>query len=368
MRKIVMGTRGSVLAVAQAETVKKMLIEKIPGLTVEIKKIVTSGDRDQTTNWGGDSSLKSMFVKEIERELLEGTIDFAVHSMKDMPQISPEGLINACFPIREDNRDVLVSKNNTVFSKMPSGSVIGTSSLRRKSAVTELYPEMEIKPIRGNIHTRLGKLDSGEYDGIILAAAGLIRTGLESRISEYIDPEKMPPAPAQGILCVQCRENNMEILEISYRNKTEEAIFEALFKNMNYKVLQTKKESDELTIVKVEVENVDIKGVFMRLFEETMKDMSAGGEGSKADDHSSLEKKLIEILNDKNVPKIKAVTEFAVYNTKEGNKIELTPDNVNIMFGQISSLGGFAKSDETTEEKKTEPEDIQPKPQPMQKK
>lgn len=214
MRKIVMGTRGSVLAVAQAETVKKMLIEKIPGLTVEIKKIVTSGDRDQTTNWGRDSSLKSMFVKEIERELLEGTIDFAVHSMKDMPQISPEGLINACFPIREDNRDVLVSKNNTVFSEMPSGSVIGTSSLRRKSAVTELYPEMEIKPIRGNIHTRLGKLDSGEYDGIILAAAGLIRTGLESRISEYIDPEKMPPAPAQGILCVQCRENNMEILEI----------------------------------------------------------------------------------------------------------------------------------------------------------
>lgn len=214
MRKIVMGTRGSVLAVAQAETVKKMLVEKIPGLTVEIKKIVTSGDRDQTTNWGGDSSLKSMFVKEIERELLEGTIDFAVHSMKDMPQISPEGLINACFPIREDNRDVLVSKNNTIFSEMPSGSVIGTSSLRRKSAVTELYPEMEIKPIRGNIHTRLGKLDSGEYDGIILAAAGLIRTGLESRISEYIDPEKMPPAPAQGILCVQCRENNIEILEI----------------------------------------------------------------------------------------------------------------------------------------------------------
>ena len=214
MRKIVMGTRGSVLAVAQAETVKKMLIEKIPGLTIEIKKIVTSGDKDQTTNWGGDSSLKSMFVKEIERELLEGTIDFAVHSMKDMPQISPEGLINACFPIREDNRDVLVSKNNTIFSEMPSGSVIGTSSLRRKSAVTELYPEMEIKPIRGNIHTRLGKLDSGEYDGIILAAAGLIRTGLESRISEYIDPEKMPPAPAQGILCVQCRENNIEILEI----------------------------------------------------------------------------------------------------------------------------------------------------------
>ncbi|MDR2879907.1 MAG: hydroxymethylbilane synthase [Fusobacteriales bacterium] len=214
MRKIVMGTRGSILAVAQAETVKKMLIEKIPGLTIEVKKIVTSGDRNLSTNWGGDSSLKSMFVKEIERELLEGTIDFAVHSMKDMPQISPEGLVNACFPIREDNRDVLVSKKNTVFAEMPPGSVIGTSSLRRKSAVTEMYPEMEIKPIRGNIHTRLEKLDSGEYDGIVLAAAGLIRTGLESRISEYIDPKKMPPAPAQGILCVQCRENNIEILEM----------------------------------------------------------------------------------------------------------------------------------------------------------
>ena len=161
---------------------------------------------------------------------------------------------------------------------------------------------------------------------------------------------------------------DMEIMEISYKNKTQEAIFEALFKNMNYKVLQTKKESDELTIVKVEIENVDIKGVFMRLFEETIQDMSAGGEVSKADDHSTLEKKLIEILNDKNVPKTKAVTEFAVYNTKDGNKIELTPDNVNIMFGQISSLGGFAKSDESSEEKKTEPEDIQPKPQPMQKK
>jgi hydroxymethylbilane synthase len=213
-RKIIMGTRGSLLAVAQAETVKNMIAEKCPGLEIEIKKIVTSGDKDQTTNWGGDSSLKSMFVKEIEKELLEGTIDFAVHSMKDMPQISPPGLINACFPAREDNRDVLVSKNNMSFSEMPKGSVIGTSSLRRKSAVLELYPEMEIKPIRGNIHTRLNKLDSGEYDGIVLAAAGLKRVGLEKRISEYMDPEKMPPAPAQGILCVQCREDRNEILEI----------------------------------------------------------------------------------------------------------------------------------------------------------
>lgn len=213
-KKVIMGTRGSLLAVAQAETVKKMIAEKFPDMEIEIKKIVTSGDKDQTTNWGKDSSLKSMFVKEIEKELLEGTIDFAVHSMKDMPQVSPQGLINACFPVREDNRDVLISKNNISFSEMKAGSVIGTSSLRRKHAVLALYPKMSIEPIRGNIHTRLGKLDSDEYDGIILAAAGLKRVGLENRITEYINPEKMPPAPAQGILCVQCREDRDEILKI----------------------------------------------------------------------------------------------------------------------------------------------------------
>jgi hypothetical protein len=162
---------------------------------------------------------------------------------------------------------------------------------------------------------------------------------------------------------------NVEIMEISYKNKTQEAIFEALFKNMNYKILQTKKESDEKTIVKVEIENVDVKGVFSRLFEETMNDIGVSDGTSKADDHSSLEKKLIAILNDKNVPKIKATTEFTVYKTKDGNKIELTPDNVNVMFGQIyTSIERFEKSGESSEEKKTEPEDIQPKPQPMQKK
>lgn len=161
---------------------------------------------------------------------------------------------------------------------------------------------------------------------------------------------------------------NVEIMEISYKNKTQEAIFEALFKNMNYKVLQTKKETDEKTIVKVEIENVDVKGVFTRLFEETMNDLGFDGD-SKADDHSSLEKKLITILNDKNVPKTKSTTEFIVYKTKDGNKIELTPDNVNVMFGQIyTSIERFEKSGETSEEKKPESEDIQPKPQPMQKK
>lgn len=228
-KKIIIGTRGSLLAVAQAETVKNMILNKFPELNIELKIIVTSGDKDQTTNWGGDSSLKSMFVKEIEKELLEGTIDFAVHSMKDMPQLSPEGLINASFPVREDNRDVLVSRDNIAFSKLPKNAIIGTSSLRRKVGILALYPKVEIKPIRGNIHTRLRKLDNGEYDGIILAAAGLKRVGLENRITEYINPDKMPPAPAQGILCIQCKESNTEILDIlkSIDDKTTRIICEA---------------------------------------------------------------------------------------------------------------------------------------------
>lgn len=156
---------------------------------------------------------------------------------------------------------------------------------------------------------------------------------------------------------------NENMMEISYGNKTQEAIFEALFKNLNYKILQTKKESDELTIVKVEVENVDVKEVFNRLYSAIMKDMGMSVE------HGSLEKKFIEILNAKDVPKSKAVTEFKVYKTPEGNKIDLTSDNINILFGKIySSIDSFEKSGNNSEDKKAEIEETQPTPQPMQKK
>lgn len=156
---------------------------------------------------------------------------------------------------------------------------------------------------------------------------------------------------------------NTNMMEISYGNKTQEAIFEALFKNLNYKILQTRKESDDLTIVKVEVENVDVKGVFNKLFDVTVKEI-----GMTAD-HSSLEKKFIEILNAKDVPKSKATTEFRVYKTPEGNKIDLTSDNINVLFGKIySSIDSFENSDNNSEDKKTETEEVQPTPQPMQKK
>lgn len=214
-KKIVLGSRGSILALAQSELMKKMIQEQHPDLDIEIKVIVTSGDRDLVSNWeNSQNSLKSFFTKEIEKELLEETVDFAVHSMKDMPVVSPPGLILGAVPAREDNRDVFVSNKYKSIYEIPAGGNVGTSSLRRTSAVSELRPDLEIKHLRGNIHTRLRKLDEGEYDGIILAAAGLKRVGLEERITQYFKNEELMPAPAQGALYIQCREKDAEMREI----------------------------------------------------------------------------------------------------------------------------------------------------------
>ncbi|MGL4687462.1 MAG: hydroxymethylbilane synthase [Fusobacteriaceae bacterium] len=215
MKKLIIGTRGSLLAVAQSEYIKKELESKNQELHCEIKIIVTSGDKDLVSNWNNsDKSLKSFFTKEIEQELLDGTIDIAVHSMKDMPSVSPLGLMCGAIPIREDNRDVLVSRKGINFMDLPKGSIIGTSSLRRTMGIKNLRDDLEIKQIRGNIHTRLGKLENKEYDAIVLAAAGLKRVGLQYKITEYFQPDIFIPAPAQGALYIQCREKDEEIKNI----------------------------------------------------------------------------------------------------------------------------------------------------------
>ncbi len=214
-KKIVIGSRGSILAMAQSEMIKKRLEANFPEIEFEIKKIVTSGDTDLVSNWNNsDKSLKSFFTKEIEVELLNGTIDLAVHSMKDMPAVSPAGLICGAVPDREDNRDVLVSKSGKTLIELPAGSIVGTSSLRRTMNLKNLRDDLVIKQLRGNIHTRLNKLKNDDYDAILLAAAGLKRVGLESEITEYLDPNKFLPAPAQGVLYIQCRENDEEIKNI----------------------------------------------------------------------------------------------------------------------------------------------------------
>ena len=210
-KHVVIGSRGSILALAQANLVKNILEANYPDLTFEIKEIVTSGDKDLKSNWeNSNASLKSFFTKEIEQELLDGQIDIAVHSMKDMPAVSPKGLICGAIPDREDARDVLISKNGFLVT-LPQGAKIGTSSLRRVMNLKAIRPDFEIKHLRGNIHTRLKKLETEDYDAIILAAAGLKRTGMADKITEYLSGEAFPPAPAQGVLYIQCRENDEEI-------------------------------------------------------------------------------------------------------------------------------------------------------------
>ena len=213
-KHVVIGSRGSILALAQANLVKSSLEAYYPDLTFEIKEIVTSGDKDLKSNWeNSNASLKSFFTKEIEQELLDGQIDIAVHSMKDMPAVSPKGLICGAIPDREDARDVLITKGDFLVT-LPKGAKVGTSSLRRAMNLKAVRPDFEIKHLRGNIHTRLNKLETEDYDAIVLAAAGLKRVGLTDKISEYLNGEVFPPAPAQGVLYIQCRENDEEIRNI----------------------------------------------------------------------------------------------------------------------------------------------------------
>lgn len=200
--KIMIGSRESKLAVLQSEMVRSYILEKNPGLSVEILTMKTTGDRilDRTLDKVGG---KGLFVKELDMALMDGRSQLSVHSLKDMPMEVPESLPLLAFSRREDPRDVLVLPKGV--RELNSQKPLGCSSLRRTLQLRELYPEMEVKSIRGNLQTRLRKLDEGEYSGLILAAAGLKRLGLEERIFRYFTPDEMIPAAGQGILAVQGR-------------------------------------------------------------------------------------------------------------------------------------------------------------------
>jgi len=211
-QKIIAGTRASILALAQTEIVIRELFKNYDNYEFKIKKIKTSGDKNLNRSLL-DESLKDLFVKEIEHALLQNKIDIAVHSMKDMPAEMPAGLQIGAILKREDPRDVLISKSGKKLLDLPANSVIGTSSIRRKVQVELLNKNFIIKEIRGNIHTRIGKLDKG-YDAILLACAGLKRAGMENSITEYFDTNIIVPAPCQGMICVQCRDDDENIKHI----------------------------------------------------------------------------------------------------------------------------------------------------------
>ncbi|MBD1381185.1 hydroxymethylbilane synthase [Metabacillus arenae] len=212
MRKIIVGSRRSKLALTQTNWFIDQLRQLGLPFEFEVKEIVTKGDRilDVTLSKVGG---KGLFVKEIEQAMLDGEIDMAVHSMKDMPAVLPEGLTIGCIPAREDHRDALISKDHKSLAELPAGAVIGTSSLRRGAQILARRPDLEIKWIRGNIDTRLTKLKNEEYDGIILAAAGLSRMGWSKDVvTEFLNPDVCLPAVGQGALSIECRKDDKELL------------------------------------------------------------------------------------------------------------------------------------------------------------
>jgi hydroxymethylbilane synthase len=212
-RTLRLGTRGSKLALAQAGIVRSGLAAK-GFANVEIVVLKTSGDRIQDRSLA-DAGGKGLFTKELEDALLGERIDLAVHSMKDVPVMIPAGLAISALLAREDPRDAFISNTAKRLADLPKGSVFGTSSVRRHAQVARARPDLNIKLLRGNVHTRLAKLDAGEFDGMLLAVAGLKRLGLADRITAYLDTKGWLPALAQGAVGIEIRETDTQAREIT---------------------------------------------------------------------------------------------------------------------------------------------------------
>lgn len=223
-RVLRIGTRGSLLALRQSEWVRDTLMDYWPGLRVELHVIKTTGDKIldvPLAKVGG----KGLFVKEIEDALLEKAVDLAVHSMKDVPAVLPEGLRIGAIPMREDPRDVFISGESGSIDRLPPGARVGTSSLRRAAQVKRIRPDLDVQTLRGNLDTRLRKLREGQYEAIILAAAGLHRMGWGDRITAYLEPADFVPAIGQGALGVEVRTDDIDMSNVLAPLHDEETAF-----------------------------------------------------------------------------------------------------------------------------------------------
>lgn len=256
-KTIIIGSRESRLAVIQSEMVKSFLEQNNPGCKVEILTMKTTGDKilDRTLDKIGG---KGLFVKELDRALAEGRSDLSVHSLKDMPMELPEELPILAFSKREDPRDVLVLPRGK--EKLETDRPLGCSSLRRILQLREIYPGMEFKSIRGNVLTRLKKLDAGEYSGLILAAAGLKRLGMEDRISRYFTAEEVIPAAGQGILAVQGRAGEDYTYLDSYGD--EDAFYAAQAERAFVRYLDGGCSSPVAAHAVTDAENIRIQGLY----------------------------------------------------------------------------------------------------------
>lgn len=212
MSRVRIGTRRSPLALWQAHHVRDLLLARDPGLTVELVEIVTQGDRilDRPLAQVGG---KGLFVKEIEDRLLGGEVDLAVHSLKDLPAFLPEGLVLAAIPTREDARDGLISPRHRTLENLPQGARVGTSSLRRGCQLKAIRPDLEIVSIRGNVETRMRKVETDGLDAVVLALAGLNRLGLAQHATDALGPPRMLPAVGQGALALEIRAGDRALAE-----------------------------------------------------------------------------------------------------------------------------------------------------------
>ena len=211
MMKYLIGTRGSLLSLTQTNWVISEIQNKSPQTELEIITIKTQGDTDARPLF--TINQKGIFEKEIDRAVAEKKVDFAVHSLKDVPAELPEELVLACVPKREEANDVFISNDSSTLETIKKGAVIGTSSLRRAVQITRLRPDVTVKPIRGNIETRIRKVHDGEFDGVVLAQAGISRLGLDVKF-QRLSMTAFPPSPGQGALGIVSRRDNLELIEL----------------------------------------------------------------------------------------------------------------------------------------------------------
>jgi len=215
-KNIIIGSRGSKLALIYAETAKRIISENYKDFNIEIKKITTDGDlntKDRLSDIGG----KGLFSKKIEQELQQKKIDLAVHALKDMPSEEPEDLLTNCFLERNDPREILISKKNLNLYELPSNAVVGTSSFRREFQLKQIRKDLNFKLIRGNVDTRIKKLNSESYDAIILSYAGLKSLNLQNNISQFFSVSEVVPSAGQGVVALQCRKTDSDLINLLNR-------------------------------------------------------------------------------------------------------------------------------------------------------
>ena len=212
-KNIIIGSRGSKLALIYAEIAKSKILESNKDFNIEIKKIITEGDlniKDRLSDIGG----KGLFSKKIEQELRQKKIDLAVHALKDMPSEEPKDLLTCCFLERNDPREILVSKKNLTLNELPANAIVGTSSFRREFQLKQIRKDLNFKLIRGNVDTRLKKLNTDAYDAIILSYAGLKSLNLDQNVSQFFSVSEIVPSAGQGVVALQCRKEDSNLINL----------------------------------------------------------------------------------------------------------------------------------------------------------